>query len=240
MGEITIRQPQAPTDHLSLKYAIGPFLDATESTAITNLCRNAINLMVSAENERDFRKASKHRAVIEELSSDLWQYMAEIGAAAAKTESFALHYVNANIEEIARDLLWLIWHLSQHQIKPLDETTAHEARERERFSKQLLTGLDRLTGSTYWRLFDAFPPAVKMPLVWDFFSTLSDIGIRALEINLDSIADTAIQQLGSLANKSIDKPIGANVFAPAEIAVYIARIGIVALKEKRKLRQIRP
>jgi hypothetical protein len=226
--------PQAPNDHLSLKYAIGSFLDIGESTAIPNLLKMAINLMVSGEKERDFRKASKYRMVIEELTSDFWRDMAEIGAAAAKTESFALYYVNANIGEIARDVLWLIKHLRREQIEPVDETTAQEAWERELFSKELLKELDWLIGSTYWRIFDALPAAVKTHLVWDFFSTLSDIGIRALEIEIDSIADTAIQQLASLATKSIDKPIEANIFAPADIAVYIARIGITALKNEKE------
>lgn len=237
LSELAITEvgfPQAPSDHLSLKYAIGPFLDIAESTAIANLCKMAINLMVSAEKEKDFSKASKYRTVIEELTGDLWRYMADVGAAAAKTESFALYYVNANIREIARDLLQVVWHLDRERIEAADETTAQEAWERERFSKELLTELDQLTGATHWRIFDAFPSAIKTHLVWDFFSTLADIGIRALEINLDAIADTAIQQLSSLAKKSIDKSIEANIFAPADIAVYIARIGIVALKKKRE------
>jgi hypothetical protein len=87
--------------------------------------------------------------------------------------------------------------------------------------------LNWTVGATYWRIFDALEPPTSINVVWEFFPTLSHIGVQALDAKAPSLAESAINELKSMALKAIEKPVQ-TIRTAARIAVFIARIGIIA------------
>jgi len=222
-------QFKSPTLDQSLRFALGAFLDMTQPTALANLEGLAIQGLSEAMEKHDLVKTDAYREVIRELNDGLWQHFVAIGVAAAKTESFALFDINSNISEIARQCLWLLGLLSRTKPEPIDEASALERRLHERFEADILKELNWIVGATYWRIFDALQPPVKTHVIWDFFPTLSHIGIQALDANVPSVAESAISELKSMALRAMEKPVE-SLQAAARIAAFVARIGIVALK----------
>ncbi|HYL10189.1 MAG TPA: hypothetical protein VEU31_05575, partial [Candidatus Acidoferrales bacterium] len=212
-----------------LRFAIGPFLDITQPTALSNLEAQAIQGLSAAMEEGNVARAGDYRQAIEELNDGLWNRLVEIGTAAAKTQSFALFEINTNIAEIVKHCLWLLAFLGRTKAQEVDEGSAHETWLQERFADEILRELKWIVGATYWRIFDALEPPVNINSVWEFFPTLSHIRIQALEAKLPSLAESAISELKSMSLKAIKRPIQ-SLHNAARIATFIARIGIVALK----------
>jgi hypothetical protein len=212
-----------------LRFAIGPFLDVTQPTALSNLEAQAIQGLSAAIQEGNVSKAGEYREAIEEFNDGLWNRLVEIGTAAAKTQSFALFEINTNIAEIVKHCLWLLGFLGRTKPEEVDQASAHEAWLQKRFADEVLRELKWIVEATYWRIFDALEPPIKINTVWEFFPTLSHIGIQALEAKLPSLAESAISELKSISLKAIKSPIQ-SLHNAARIAAFIARIGIVALK----------
>ena len=179
--------------------------------------------------QRASPKADAYGEALRELNHHLWEHLVAIGSAAAKTESFALFHVNANIGEIAKLLMWVHGFLNETLPEEVDQASAHRRWLQKKFAADLLNDLRWIVGAKYWRIFDALVPPIETNLVWDFFPTLSDIGIRALDADVPTLADSAITELESIALSCIDKPIRTPRSA-AQVAVAIARIGIIAQK----------
>lgn len=224
--EAELQYKTAPMDS-SLRFALGPYLDITEPTSLPHTEVLLIEKLTSAIKDKNWEEVSLYRNAFEELNEDLWQHFVAIGVAAAKTESFALFWINTNIGEIARQFLWLHAFLGRSKPEATDEDSARQRWMLERFTQDLENTLHWIVGATYWRIFDAFIPPIKTNLVWDFFPTLSDIGIRAVEANVPSLAESAIDSIKSIALKCLGKPISSRRSAP-RVAAYIARIGIIA------------
>jgi hypothetical protein len=225
-AELQFKSP--PLDQ-SLRFALGAFLDLTQPTALANLEGLAIKRLSEAMEERNVAKTDRYRDVIRALNDDLWQRLVAIGVAAAKTESFALFYINSNISEIVKQCLWLFGLLNRTKPEAVDQTSSHERWLHERFAADIEKELNWIVGATYWRIFDALQPPVRISVVWDFFPTLSHIGIQALDANVPSVAESAISELKSMALRAIERPVE-TLEAAARIAAFIARIGIVAQK----------
>jgi len=224
--EAELQFKTTPMDQ-SLRFSIGAFLDPSEPSALANLEALAIQKLSDAIKEGDSTKIAGYRGAIEALNTDLSQHLVGIGTAAAGTESFALFYINANIREIAHHGLWLYGLLTRTKEQPRDSAVAHEQWIMERFAEKLLNDLHWIVGATYWRIFEALKPPIRTNLIWDFFPTLSEIGIRALDAGVPRLAKSAISELQTIASKCIDKPIQ-SFRSGARVAVFIARIGIVA------------
>lgn len=224
--EMELQFKTPPLDQ-SLRFALGAFLDLTEPTALANVEGLAVQQLTDAVNEGDSEKADRYRTAIRELNEDLWQHLVAIGKAAATTESFGLFYFNANIGEIAKQVLWLYRFLNRPKSEPVDTESSHQRWRVERFAEQLINDLHWIVGATYWRVFEALSPPINTNLVWEFFPTLAATGIRALDADAPSIAEAAISELKSIALACLDKPLQ-TFRSAARVAVYIARIGIVA------------
>lgn len=212
-----------------LRFAIGPFLDVTQPTALSNLEAQAIQGLSAAIQEGNVPKAGEYREAIGELNDGLWNRLVEIGTAAAKTQSFALFEINTNIAEIVKHCLWLLAFLEKTKPEEVDEASAHEAWLQKTFADKVLHELEWIVEATYWRIFDALEPPINTNSIWDFFPTLAHIGIQALDAKLPSLAEAAISELKSISLKAIKRPIQ-SLHNAARIATFIARIGIVALK----------
>jgi hypothetical protein len=223
-----------PQDFVGLRFSLGAFLEITQPTALSNLFGLAINNYAEAVRDGKSERASDCSVVVRELIDDLWSRLVAIGAAAAATESFALYYVDANIHEIAKAGLWLRNFLDKRKPVRSGENLAHEAWQQERFAKDLVTGLKWIVGATYWRIFEAFNQPIKTTLVWNFFSTLADVGIRAIDAAVPEVAESAIDELKSIAVECIDKPIAGRLRSAAKVAVFIARVGIIAHKMEQQ------
>lgn len=222
-------QFKTPPLSLDLKFALGPYLDMTEATSLPHTEAVLIDKLASAIKEKNWGKVDVYRRTFEELNGDLWSHLVAIGTAAAKSESFALFWVNANIGEIARQWFWLHRLLKNTKVEAIDQESYHQQWLHEQFSDDLEKALRWIIGGTYSRIFDAFASPIQTNLVWDFFPTLSDIGIRAVESKLPSVAQSAIESVRSIALKCLEKPIQGLTSAP-KVAVHIARIGIIAQK----------
>jgi len=124
--------------------------------------------------------------------------------------------------------LWLLTFLGRTKPEEVDEASAHEAWLQKRFADEVLRDLKWIVEATYSRIFDALEPPININSVWEFFPTLSHIGIQALEAKLPSLAESAISELKSISLKATERPIE-SLRNAARIATFIARIGIVAL-----------
>jgi len=218
---------------LSLKFALGAFLDITEPTALANIEACLVEKLSVAIKEGSSSRADAYEEALRELNHNLWDHLVAIGTAAAKTESFALFDVNLNISTITKQLLWLYGLLNRSLPDQVDQASAHRRWMQEKFANDLLKELKWIVGATYWRIFDALEPPINTYLVWEFFPTLSDIGIRALDAGVPSLAESAISELRSIALTCIEKPTE-NLRSAARVAVFIARIGIIAKKTDRQ------
>ena len=226
VAELQFKSP--PLDQ-GLRFAIGPFLDITQPTALSNLEAYAIQGLEAATQESNKDRAREYRQAIEHVNDGLWSRLVEIGKAAAKTQSFALFEINTNIAEIVKHCLWLLGFLDRTKPEEVDEASAHEAWLQTRFANETLRELNWIVGATYWRIFDALELPININSVWDFFPTLSHIGIQALAAKQPSLAESAINELKSISLKTVKTPIQ-NLRPAARIAAFIARIGTVALK----------
>src|SRR5258708_282720 len=222
-------QFKSPAFDQNLRFAIGAVLDITQSTALSNLEAQAIQGLSAAMEEGNTAKADEYREAIREFNDGLWDRLVAIGTAGAKTESSALFDVNTNIAEIVRHCLWLLGLLSRTKPEAVDQASAHQGWLQERFAADILKELNWIVGATYWRIFDALTPPININAVWDFFPTLSHIGIQALDAHVPSLAESAISELKSISLKVTEKPVQ-TLKTAARIAVFIARIGVVAQK----------
>jgi len=233
IAEAELNFKPSPQDYVGLRFSLGAFLDLTQPTALANIVALAIQNLSLAIKTGDFARMDKCRKIISELIDQLWARLVAIGKVAAATESFAILYINQNISEIFKQGLWL-YGLLNIRPEPIDQASGHEAWRTEQFAENLLRELSWIVGATYWRIFEAFVPPIKSPLVWDFFPTLSDIGIRALDAGVPLITDSAITALKSIALKCIETPIEGYLRSAARVAVFIARVGIVAQKTRQQ------
>jgi hypothetical protein len=220
---------KSPAFDQSLRFALGAFLDVTQPTALSNLEALAIRGLSAATQEGNVAKADGYREAITELNDALWGRLVAIGTTAAKTASSALFDVNTNISEISKHCFWLLGFLERTKPEAVDQASAHEAWLHERFGADVLHELEWIVGATYWRIFDALEPPININAIWDFFPTLSHIGIQALDAKLPSVAESAISELKSMSLKAAEKPVQ-TLRSAARIATFIARIGIVAQK----------
>ncbi len=223
--EVSIPQPWLPGSQ-NVQTALGPFLDLTSPTSLAQLEIMAIRRISEAEDKKDKRLISAAEAMLKEFNDQLWSWFSEVGAKAAKTESFALHFIDKNIREIANQQLSL-YEAIRARVVPPDESW-----RRDQFVDRLLHDFSWLIGATYWRIYDGFGEEIKTNLVRDFFGTLSQIGIRCVELHLDENAVVAAENLLTLAKKGLKKQVE-HGYGPPRIAEHIARIGIVALKRDR-------
>jgi len=221
-------QFKSPTFDQSLRFALGAFLDLTQPTALANLEGAAIRALSSALEEGNLPRADAYRKAIRNLNDHLWQILVAIGIAAAKTESFALFDINANIAALVKYCIWLLGLLNKTEAEAVDQSSAHERRLSERFADEILNDMEWVVGATYWRIVDALKPPINIHTVWDFFPTLSHIGIQALDARVPSLAESAISELKSISLKAIENVVPLET--AARIATFIARIGIVAQK----------
>jgi hypothetical protein len=176
--------------------------------------------------ERAPAVTSQIASTIEELTRHLWRFFADIGSAAAPTESFALHFVNDSISVIANQQLSLWAALQEHQLGGMDDWQLNS------FRQKLLHELTWLVTAVHWRIYEMLPIEAKTVTVWEFFPTLSQIGIRCVDLNLEEQARGVIRQLLSISKKSLEKQLEGG-YGPPRIAEHIARIGIIAQKAKQ-------
>jgi hypothetical protein len=225
--EVSIAASTGLSASMDVQASLGPFLDLATNTAIGRLESELIQGLVSAIQRGDDKKAAEALDALRELNDQLWLLFADIGTAAAKRDSFALHFIDANISEIANQQLNLFQFLQENDIPGKDQWRKTD------FLKQLIHDFSWLVGAVYWRIYDAFVPPVKSQFVRQFCGTLSQIGIRCTELDLTEGADRAIGNLKSIAMKAINVQLDGG-YTPPRLAEHIARIGIIARKHGRE------
>lgn len=227
LNRIAIQEASLRTEWLAgsldIQTALGPFLGIGNNATLTRLEALAIRQFELADQNKDERKVTDAAYTIEELNKPLWRLFSDLGVASAKAQSFALFFVNANISAIANQQLNLHVSLQTRQ------DVAKSKWDLERFDKQLLHDFEWLVSVVHSRIYDAFTPPIKGIVVWGFFKSLSQIGIRCVETNLSEHAEGIIHNLIHMAKKALDVQFEGG-FGPPRIAEYAARIGIIAQK----------
>jgi hypothetical protein len=99
------------------------------------------------------------------------------------------------------------------------------------FSTELLDDLSWLVRAVHWRIYKALPTPVHSNLAWGFFETLQDLGISALESDLDRVALDAVSHLSELVVATLEKPLN-SVYGSSRAAVHIAKVGMAALQRQ--------
>ncbi len=230
LKQIAIQEVRIPRGGLAgtldIQMALGPVLNPGEETSIARLQNFAINDLMTGDKGRDATVTAQVASTVEELNRHLWLFFADIGSAAAPTQSFALHFVNDSISVIANQQLSLWSALREHQIEGMDAWRLNSFREK------LLHELTWIVTAVHWRIYDKLPHVVDATTVWEFFTTLSQIGIRCADMGLEEQAIGIIRQLLSISKKSIEKQ-PEHGYGPPRIAEHIARIGIIAQKDER-------
>jgi hypothetical protein len=209
---------------------LGPFLEVTSPTGLAHWFEIAANGFLDAMKQPE-GDAEAAMGVLRELSDRLWLHLANIGEAAAPTESFALFFVDINVREIGKMEIFVYRRLRDHIVtlpEPHDRESASRKWHYEHFATEFLRDLDWLIGAVYWRIYKALPTPVRSNLVWNFFDTLQELGITAMEADLDKQAINAIQHLSSLVTAILEKPLE-GAYDPSRAAAYIAKIGMAAL-----------
>lgn len=225
--EVNIAPSTGLSASMDIRASLGPFLDLATDTALGRLEGELIQRLISAIQRRDEKSADEALDALRELNDQLWHLFAEIGTAAAKRDSFALHFIDSNISEIANQQLNLIQFLQENDIPGKDQWRKAD------FLEQLIHDFSWLVGAVYWRIYEAFVPPIKSQFVRQFCGSLSQIGIRCTELGLAEGADRAIGNLKSIAIKAINVQLD-DGYTPPRLAEHIARIGIIARKHGRE------
>src|SRR5437899_172232 len=230
LSQIAIQEASIPRGGLGgtldIQMALGPFLNPGEETSIARLQNFAINELMTKDKETDATVIAQVASTVEELNRHLWRLFADIGSTAAPTEAFGLHFVNESISVIANQMLSLWSALREHEIAGMDSWQMNSFREK------LLHELTWIVTAVHWRIYDKLPSPAQTTTVWEFFTILSQIGIRCVDIGLEEQAIGIIRQLLSISKKSIEKQ-PEHGYGPPRIAEHIARIGIIAQKDKQ-------
>src|SRR5262249_48112826 len=188
---------QARGMDFSVQNTLGPFLAVTSANGLARWFEITSGRIVDALQQKgENAEAAIH--VLNELSDQLWLHLANIGEAAAPTESFALFFVDTNLREIAKMQIVVYRQLRQYLAglsEPHDLESASNKWHYDHSSAELLRELDWLIGAVHWRIYKALPIPVQSNLVWNFFDTLQELGITAMEADLDEQAAHAIKHL---------------------------------------------
>ncbi len=234
LEEISINQLQALGQargiDFSVQNTLGPFLGVTSPTGLARWFEITANRILDALQQTD-GNVETAMGVFCELSHELWLHLANIGEAAAPTESFALFFVDTNVREIGKMQIIIYRQLRQHldaRPEPQDRQAATSKWRYDHSATELLRDLDWLIGAVYWRIYKALPTPVRSNLVWNFFDTLQELGITAMEADLDEQAVSAIEHLASLVTEMLEKPFE-NPHSSGRAAAHIARVGMAAL-----------
>ena len=214
----------------SVRNTLGPFLEVTSRTGLARWFEISTNYTLDALQKTD-KDAEAAMSVFAELSDQLWLHLANIGEAAAPAESFALFFVDTNIREIGRMQIMVYLQVREKlasRPEMNDRESAMATRHYDHFARELLREIDALISAIYWRIYKALPSPARSTLVWNFFDTLQELGITAIEADLGEEATGAIMHLASLVTAMLEKPLE-SPYSPGRVAAHIARVGMVAL-----------
>lgn len=224
---------QARGIDFSVQNTLGPFLQVTSPAGLARWFEISANRVLDAVEKKDGHTERAVR-VLDEIADGLWWHLANIGEAAAPYESFALFYVDMNVREIGKIEIITYHRLQKHLAdmpEPQDRDSAAAKWRLEHFATELLRDLDWLVAAIYWRIYQALPNPVHSNLVWNFFDTLQELGITAMEAQLDKQAIRAIEHLSSLVAAMLEKPLE-SAYSCGRAAAYIARLGMVAFQRQ--------
>jgi hypothetical protein len=228
-NRVAIQEASLPADWLAgsldIQTALGPFLGIGNTTSLERLEALAAQRFELAYNDEE--KIQDAAETVEELNRPLPRMLSDLGVASARTKSFALHFINVSISAIANLQLNLYSRISERP------SAAANRWDKARFEQHLLHDLEWLVSGVHSRIYDAFARPITLNIVWRFFKTLSQIGIRCVEMDLTEPALGVIQNLAHMAKTSLDVQFE-DGFGPPRIAEYIARIGIIAQKRGRE------
>jgi len=197
----------------NIQHSLGSFYDLTKDTAI------GILLAKLAENilkEEDPTKKKEMMDTFLKVDKESWRFFRDISEIAGVKESFLLHFINMNIMQISRAIIYLC------QDDDLDYA-------REKLLNDLIWYL-----SVFWWSYDKAKTIKGLQLYKDA-DLLAQIGMRCLSLrklhpNFLKAADRSANFIKTLALQLIAKGKDSHV-SPPSIMVKTCYLGIYAYKE---------
>ena len=197
----------------NIQHSLGLFYDLIKNTAI------GILLAKLAENilkEEDTTKKKELMDTFLEADKEIWGFFRDIGEIAGAKESFLLHFINMNIEQISKAIIYLC------QDDDLDYA-------REQLLNDLIWYL-----SVFWWSYDK-AKTIKGRQLYDNADLLAQIGmqcigLRQLHPDFFKAADRSANFIKTLALQLIAKGKDGHVNPPS-IMVKMCYLGICAYKE---------
>ena len=202
----------------SIQHSLGSFYDLTKDTAI------GVLLAKLAENvlrEEDTTKKKELMNTFLEADKEIWRFFRDIGEMAGAKESFLLHFINMNIEQISRAILYLC--------KDDDLDYARE---------KLLNDLIWYLSVFWWSYYKT--KSIKGLQLNNDADLLAQIGMQCIDLrelhpNFFKAADRSAGFIKTLALQLIAKGKDGHVNPPS-IMVKMCFLGILAYKENLEAR----
>jgi hypothetical protein len=197
----------------NIQHSLGSFYDLTKDTAIGILLAKLAETIIK---EKDKTKKKELMNTFLEVDKEIWRFFRDIGEMAGAKESFLLHFINMNIEQISRAIIYLC------QDDDLDYA-------RDKLLNDLIWYL-----SVFWWSNDKAKSIKGLQLYKDT-DLLAQIGmqciaLRELHPNFFKAADRSANFIKTLALQLITKGKDSHVNPPS-IMVKMCYLGILAYKE---------
>jgi hypothetical protein len=197
----------------NIQHSLGSFYDLTKDTAIGILLAKLAEKILK---EEDPTKKKELMDTFLKVDKEIWRFFRDIGEIAGVKESFLLHFINMNIMQISKAIIYLC------QDDDLDYA-------REKLLNDLIWYL-----SVFWWSYDK-TKTIKGPQLYKDADLLAQIGMQCINLkklhpNFFKAADRSASFIKTLALQLMEKGKDSPV-SPPSIMVKMCYLGIFAYKE---------
>ena len=198
----------------NISHSLGSFYDIAKNTAIGILLAKLADSILK---ETDAEKKKKLVAIFIRVDKEVWRFFRDIGQMSAIKESFLLHFINMNVRQISRAIIFLC---KDNMVKNNDK-------------EKLLNDLTWYL-SVFWWSYDKAKHIGGFQIIQDA-DLLSEVGIQSITLkevhfNFLRVAEHVASSIHSLAVQLLEK--GENQYdKPLQIVGKMFNLGIITYKE---------
>jgi len=224
------RESGETSHEVAAQQLMAPFFGLAHSTSIGRIYEAVAARLYAATQEQDWPRASDLRHVLREIDEWVLATLVEIAGSAAVRQSPALGTLNSAMSQLLNTQL-ILW--SEMDLLEMSGETSDLRRERylrDEFCRELLESVAEILQQVYGRALHAFPERITVRHFWDLPRTLSQVGIRAVQVGAVDAAIAATGVISQLAIVAAHRTVQEEPHAPALVAEHIARVGIIALQ----------
>ena len=200
----------------NIQHSLGSVYDLTKDTAIGILLAKLSETLIE---EKDKTRKKEWMDTFLEVDKEIWRFFRDIGEIAGVKESFLLHFINMNIMQISRAIIYLCQ----------DDDLVYA---REKLLDDLIWYL-----SVFWWSYDK-TKTIKGLQLYNDADLLAQIGmqcigLRELHPNFFKATDRSANFIKTLALQLMEKGKDSHVYPPS-MMVKMCYLGICAYKENLK------